>query len=203
VLKYLESLVKLLLGRSHPEIAKIVAYLVAPAVVLSLAALSADSHGLGLDLIGPITISELRSEIMVDGTTHSRPGVAVIVEPTSAELRVPIVGPSGGIWSSLDESTLKANRDRLHLDGGGVVSRTPLLGVNGPVAIVIDGRLGSEIQTVGGTDPINNWMLPARRSVSILSSVLLAWVFAFGMAFSAAIPPGLRPDQNGRREVRT
>jgi hypothetical protein len=187
-------------GRPHPEVAKAFAYLLAPALVLSLAAVSSGGHGLGFDVLGPMSVAMLQSEMSSDGSIRAKPGVAVIMEPVGAELRIPIEGSADRVWSSLDESTLRANRDRLRVDGGGFVSHAPLMGVNAPVTMVVEGRLGSTIQTVGGTDPISNWTLPARRAVSILSSVLLACVFAFGMAF-AAVVPSIRSDQSTRRQA--
>lgn len=175
-------------GRRNPELAKFCAYILAPSAAFVLAAGFSGGHGLGLDLLGPVTVSELRSEISSDGTTRSRPGIAVIIEPSEAEVRIPIAGGTPTIWSSLDESTLRVNQDRLQLDSGGFRSRTPLFGVDAPVAVVLEGRLGESMQVVGGSDPMEDWTLPARRGVSILSSILLACVFAFGMAFVAAIP---------------
>ena len=40
----------------------------------------------------------------------------------------------------------------------------------------------------GGTQQVDDWRLPSRRSLSMLSSVLLACVFAFGMSLATALP---------------
>jgi hypothetical protein len=190
---------KWLRGRSPKVRAMVCAHFLAPALVIAIGLASTQGRGLIFDLAGPVTVSELRSEMNADGEVKARNGVALILEPVSAESTIPIIGGTGGIWSSLDGVTLAANRDRLVLTGNGLSSRTPFAGVSSAVSLIVDGNLGKEVQIPGGTSAIDGWRLTPRRSLSILSSVLLACVFAFGMALPAGSPiPD--PHQKARRK---
>lgn len=194
----IEQAFKILRGvleeRSHRERARICAHVVAPTLLLGLAIAGSNGHWLVFDLVGPITISQLNSELSTGGEMKARQGVALVIEPTEAELRIPVDAQIGKMWTSLDEASLKANRDHLSFSSGGIVSRTPLIGVSSPVTLIIEGKLGSEVQVPGGANSIDGWQLPSRRSLSILSSVLFACVFALGMALATTVPT-LRPNQ--------
>jgi hypothetical protein len=178
----------LLKGRSDVEKAKISAYVLAPALLLGLSISGALGGGLAVDLMRPIVISELRTEIIGrDGPIPKR-GIVLIAEPVPSEYRIQLGTGASRIWSSLDEEAARANADRLVLDGGGLNGRTPFVGVNGPVTVVVDGDVGKNIQVPGGTERVEDWLLYSRRSSSIVSSVLLACVFAFGMSLATGLP---------------
>lgn len=185
-------LVELLKERSHHEIAKISAYLLAPGLVLVLTISGIHGRPLALGLERPVTISELRTELAETGLPISKKGVALILEPVESEYRIQVGGGSSRIWSSLDEPTLRANANRLTMSQGGLNGKTPFLGVNGPVTVVIEGDLGKNIQVPGGVERVDDWRLPSRRSLSMLSSVLLACVFAFGMSLATGLPAARR-----------
>jgi hypothetical protein len=91
-------------------------------------------------------------------------------------------------WSSLDERAASANSDRLSLNEGGLNGRPPFLGVDGPVTVIVQGKLGKTVQVPGGTQNVDELMLRSRRSTSIVSSVLLACIFAFGMSSAKGLP---------------
>ncbi len=178
----------LLKGRSHEEAARISAYLLAPACVLILTVSGVQDGPFVIGGERPLAITELRTELVGPGDVKAKRGVAVIVEPLDGEYRIPFGSGASKLWSSLDEQSLRANRGRLLLDGGGLSGRSPLVGVNAPVAVVIEGELGNEIQVPGRSERVDDWRLPPRRSGSMASSVLIACVFAFGISLSTGLP---------------
>jgi hypothetical protein len=203
MLDYLKAILEFLKGKSKDEIAKISAYFLAPAVVLGLSLLGFFGGGAN-DLDRPIAISELKTEISGKGTPQAKRGIVIIAEPVSSEYRIPLGQGASKIWSSLDEDSAIANADRLVISGGGFNGKTPLIGVNGPVTVVVDGELGKDVQVLGGTEATEDWRLTSRRSGSLVSSVLAACFFAFGVSLSLATasPPGDR-DKNAARQEGT
>jgi hypothetical protein len=178
----------LLKGRSDVERAKICAYILVPGLVLGLTILEVTGGGLAVDFERPVTISELKTEIIGRGEPESKRGVVLIAEPLSSEYRIQLGAGASRIWSSLDIEAARANTDRLVLDSSGLNGKTPFVGVNSPVTIVVDGDLGKDIQIPGGTERVEDWRLYSRRSSSIVSSVLLACIFAFGMSLATGLP---------------
>jgi hypothetical protein len=192
----------LLKGHDPKQAAKVSAYLLAPGVVLVVTIWVVQGRLFPIGLDRPVAIAELRTEI--DGKNGPKPkrGVALIVEPTESEYRIPLRFGASTIWSSLNEEAARANSDRLALDSGGLKGRAPFLGVNTPVTVVVDGELGNEIQVPGGTERLDDWLLPSRRSILIVSGVLIACVFAFGMSLSTGFPSA-RGNENATGQVRT
>jgi len=185
MLDYINAILDFLKGKNPDELAKVSAFFLAPAVVFGLALLGFFG-GSTTDLGRPIAIAELKTEITTKGIPETKRGIVVIAEPTASEYRIPLGTGASRIWSSLDEDTARANADRLVLSGGGLSGKTPFIGVNGPVTVVVDGDLGKDVQVLGGTEPSEDWRLTSRRSNSLVSSVLAACFFAFGVSLSLA-----------------
>ncbi|HYM75660.1 MAG TPA: hypothetical protein VE377_06745 [Candidatus Dormibacteraeota bacterium] len=177
------------------DFAKFCAYLVAPGLVFVAVVSGVFGGPLSFDMERPIAISELRTQMTVAGQPSSSPGVALIVEPIASESRIRVESDQPSFWTSLSPESTIANKDRLVIDRSGITAKPPFLGVPDPVTIVIPGQLGKEIEVPGGTMPVENWQLTARRSASILSGTLLACVFAFGIALTTVIPVGQGNDQ--------
>ncbi len=175
-------------GRSDVERAKLSAYILVPGLCLGLTISGVSGWGLAIDLERPVSISELKTEITGKGEPVSKRGIVLIAEPVSSEYRIQLGTGASRIWSSLDEDAARANADRLVLDGSGLNGKMPFVGVNGPVAVVVDGDLGKDIQVPGGTEQIDDWRLYSRRSGSLVSSILIACVFAFGMSLATGLP---------------
>lgn len=196
MLEYLKAVLEFLKGKSHAEIARISAYVLMPLVVLSWSILGFFGGG-GAGLQRPIAISELKTEITGSGEPESRRGVLIIAEPEPSEYRIKLGSGASKIWSSLDEEAARANADRLMLNGEGFKGKTPFLGVSGPVAVVVDGDLGQDIEVLGGTELVEDWRLSSRRSSSLVSSVLAACFFAFGVSLALATgAPPIDGDKN-------
>lgn len=174
--------------RSSEERAALAAHIGVPVTVLALGVLGGGPQGFVFDFLGPITIAELRTEVRSDGTIAPRSGVAVILEPSDGEVSLPITGGGPGLWTSLDRQMLEINRNRVSVQGGALSARTPLLGVAGPVTIVVDGEASNILNVPGGTESRQSRDLVSRSAVSILTAVLLAAVFALGIALSASVP---------------
>jgi hypothetical protein len=185
MLEYLSVIFEYLKGKNKDEIARICAYFLAPVLVLGLSLLGFFGGGIA-ELDRPIAISELRTQITREGLSETKRGVVLIAEPTASEYRIPLGEGASRIWSSLDEEAARANADRLELRAGGLNGRTPFIGVDAPVTIVVDGDLGKEVQVLGGKEATDDWRLTARRSNSLVSSVLAACFFAFGVSLSLA-----------------
>lgn len=176
-------------GRSDAERAKISAYILAPGLLLGLTISGVLGGGLAIDLGRPVVISELKTEITGKGDPISKRGIVLIAEPASLEYRIQLKTESSSIWSSLSEEEARANTDHLALDGSGLKGKMPFIGVTGPVTVVVDGVVGKDIQVPGATERVEDWLISSRRSSSIVSSVLLACVFAFGMSLATGLPP--------------
>lgn len=185
-----EMVRKLLHGRSSDEVAKISAYVFAPLLVFLVASSGSYAGGLAIDPEKPFAISELRTEIIEPGSTTLKPGVALIVDPVTTEYRIRLGSRPTRLWSSLDEEGVRANKDRLIVDNDGLSGRAPFIGVNEPVTVVIEGKLGKEIQIPAGSEPVDRWRLSSRRSGSVVSSILFACVFGFGLSIATALPLG-------------
>lgn len=185
MVEYLKAIYEFLKNKRKEEIANICAHFLAPAVVLGMSVIGFFGGG-AADLDRPIAISELRTEIVGKGEPSPKRGIVIIAEPGSAEYRIPLGPGASRIWSSLDEEAARANADRLSLNGGGLNGKSPFIGVSGPVAVVVDGDLGKSVQVLGGTEATDDWRLSARRSSSLVSSVLGACFFAFGVSITLA-----------------
>jgi hypothetical protein len=177
------------------------AYLLAPSLVLTVALAGVYNRGLVFDLAGPISFTELKGEIQADGSVTSRDGVVVMLDASPAEARVPLTGATGRLWSSLSAGQLVANKDHLRIENGVLSSRTPLLGTAGPSTLVVEGRLLGSADVPGGSESTDLLRLPDSRVTSILASVLLACVFAMGMALAST--GHSQPNQHRTRKIAT
>lgn len=176
-------------GRTSEEIAKISAYFLGPVLIFGLT-VSNIVGGLSVIEYGQaLTIVELRTEISREGNVIPKSGFALIIEPVESEYRIPLRYKPSRIWSSLDERAAHANKSRLMLDENGISGKSPFLGVNSPVTVVVEGPLGEEILVPGRTQKTDELRLRSKRSDSILSSILLACVFAFGLSAALGLPP--------------
>jgi hypothetical protein len=179
--------VELLRGLSSAQIAKLSAYWLAPGSILLLTISGLFGNIFAIGSAQPVTVSELKSEISLSGETTSKPGIALIIEPDSSEFRVPFHAPISRIWSSLDQNAARENKSRLELDSRGVSIRSPFLHIGDPVMLVIEGQIGQEFHLPGGAEMVDDLLLRSKRSLSIVTSVLLACVFAFGMSSAVGL----------------
>jgi hypothetical protein len=185
---------ELVLGRSRDELARVAAYLLAPALVMGLAVAGVYSPGLGLDFSKPVSFTELMTEVSSQGKVTKKKGFALVLEPMASDYQIPVTTASS-MWISLDADVLRANADRLVLTETAFKGRSPLLGVRDPVTVIVQGEPRSEILVPGGTEHIVDWRMQSRRSLSLLSSTLLACVFAFGMALASGLPSAKTQEQ--------
>jgi hypothetical protein len=173
---------------SPDDFAKFMAYWLAPGTVLVFTVSGTVGGSFAIDTGRPIAVSELRTEQSPTGATIQKPGFVLVIEPVASEFRIQLPVPPTRLWSSLDDATARANKDRLALDGSSVVTRAPFLGIGDPVTVVVDGQLGPEIQVPGGTEKTEDLILRSRRSVSVMTGVFLVCVFAFGMSSVTGLP---------------
>lgn len=195
MLEWLKTITDTLRGLAPAEAARVAAYWLAPGSILFFTMFSVFGGYLASETDVPITISELRTEISLGGKIVRKPGVALIVEPASAQFRV-FLGPSvSHVWSSLDETTARANVSRLTIDRNAIDVTSPFLGMGDPVTLVAEGPAGRDIQVPGGLEKLDNLTIHSRRSVTALAGVLLVCMFAFGMSSALGLP-SIKPEEN-------
>lgn len=196
----LKTVVDLVSGRSPDDLARIAAYLLAPGLVLVLGLSGVYSPGLAIDFARPVAISYLQTHVDGRGQITGKKGLAVVLEPVPAEYSITLKG-SSGMWLSLDEATARANGDRLAIGPTALSGRSPLMGVSDAVTVVVEGDAAGQILVPGGAESLDDWRSQSRRSTSLVSSVLLACVFAFGMSLAIGLPSP-KSNEDGARQKR-
>ena len=182
----IEKFVNFVRSRTQVQLGRATAYGFAPFAVFFVALSGVYSPTSGLDFGRPLTIITLNTEIQKDGTVKNLTGVAVIFEPSDAKYHIPIAGASS-IWTSLDSSRLQAGQGHLSLQPGGVRGEFPLYNVHEPVTVIVQGRPSPEVWVRGGKQHAKDFRPAPRRSVALVSNIVLACVFAFGMSFAKAL----------------
>lgn len=183
----LATVKEIISGRTSEELSRVAAYFLAPGLVVCLAVGNLSGPGLGLDLAKPAAITKLATEVDIQGNVAPRTGIAVTIEPIDAEYSLPIAGAKR-MWVSLDLDMVLANTERLVLTERGLRGRSPLIGVSEPVVVVVEGQVGTDVLVPGSVEHLEDWRIQSRRSLSLVSSTLLACVFAFGMALTTGFP---------------
>jgi hypothetical protein len=192
LLDMFKSIREVVKGLGPTARARAAAYLFAPGWVISATISGYFGGGFSIDNDRPVAISELRSELSSDGATKERIGTAFTIEPSDKDLRFRFDPPPGRLWSSLDESMARSNRDRLFVDGNDFRSRSPFSGVTGPVTVVVEGKMAKDVYVPGGAENIEKMLVRSRLSVSIVTGALLGCIFALGISSATALPPAHR-----------
>lgn len=168
--------------------AKFAAYWIAPGFILISTLAGMFGNPLALDSARPIAVAELKTTISTTSGVEPKRGFAIIVEPVPSELRIQFAPSPSYVWSSLDEGSARANSSRIILDkDGGLYARSPFFGASDPVTFVVEGQLGP-VHIPGGQEKVSDLALRSRRSSSLMTGVLIACIFAFGMASSSGLP---------------
>lgn len=195
----LKTLADLVLGRSPEDLARMSAYVLAPGLVLGLALSGVYSPGFAIDFAKPLVVSSLQTHVDSLGQVTRKKGLAIVLEPVPSEYSITLNGTSS-MWISIDEATTRANSGRLVLSPTGLSGRSPLVGVSDPVTVVVEGDSGGQILVPGGTESLDDWRGQSRRSASLVSSVLLACVFAFGMSLAVGLPSAKSDQHTARKQ---
>jgi hypothetical protein len=169
---------------------RLCAYLLAPMVVGTIVWAQSGGGVLAGDESQPFSISPLRTEVTSDGHIHRSGGAAILIEPTTASYRIPLLSNAAQIWTSLNEEQAIANKDRLRFDGKSIGTTSPFLNVTDPVTVVVKGPIGPEIEMPGGSNKTSEFMQEAERASSFVSYVLLSCAFAFGLSLATGFAPG-------------
>jgi hypothetical protein len=168
--------------------AKVTAYWIAPGSILFFTLAGVFGNPLALDPARPVAVAELNSTISATSGTETKHGFAIIVEPVPSEFRIQLASPLPYVWSSLDETSARANSSRIILDkNGGLLVRSPFFGAPDPVTFVVEGRLGP-LHVPGSQEKVDHLLIKSRRSNDIMTCVLIACIFAFGMSSSSGLP---------------
>jgi hypothetical protein len=158
-----------------------------PAFVMTWAISAVYTSSMALDLSGPVTISELQTQVDTQGQITPKAGIALTIEPVTSEYRIPLRAGST-IWMSLDSKAARVNDDQLVVTPTEVRAQSPFWGESAPVTVVVAGQTNGEIWLRGTKEPLKNWRLEPRRSLAFLSNILLVCVFVFGMSLAAVLP---------------
>ncbi len=192
----------LIRGKKAVERAAISAYALAPGLLIALSLYGPLRSSLAIDLEKPFAISKLKTEIVSGGQPSNKQGIILIAEPVSSKYRIKLNLGDSKMWTSLSADEAQANAKYLVLDKGGLSTETPFVGVDKPVTVVVEGDIASDVQFPGETERVEDWELVSQRAKSIVSSILFACVFAFGLSIPAGIPSP-DSDQKSTGEVRT
>lgn len=186
--------------------AGLLAHLLMPALVLAVTIFFGGGVSIGFEK--GVAIAELKTEINETGKTSTKRGVVVIAEPSSAQSSyiIPLARQGVAIWSSLDEKNTLANHQvrRVLLTAKGVYGENPLISeVNEPIALIVEGELGTHIEIPGnGLQPVSDWRLASRRSVYLVLGVLISCSIALGIGAVIGVP-AVKPYDDDTSQIGT
>ena len=177
----------------HEDGSKLVAFLVVPTVALFTCIAIERVHGPVSDYRRAFAAVPLYGNVDPHGRLATYEGVAIVVEPTTAEFNLPLVRrPDGHVLVSVTEQEFAANRQNLSFNVDAIGVRTPLFGMSRPFVLIAEGRPGTELLIQGDSIPLEQLMLASRQSVALFIWVLLAAIFGLGLGFaSVGVPVGL------------
>lgn len=185
--------IRLLSRLNHEDGSKFVAFLVVPALALISCAAIERFYGPVSDFRESFAAVPLYANVDEDGRLGEYDGVAVLVEPTSAQFHLPLVRRTGGhVLLSMTQTEFDANRQNLTFSRDAISVSTPLLGISRPLVFIAEGKPGTELLIQGGSIPLDQLLLASRQSVALVIWALLAAIFGLGVGFaSAGVPAGL------------
>lgn len=204
LVELLFKLVEKVIQLSPTQRASLLAHFLIPGLILGIAIFF--SGGVSVGFEQGVAVSQLRTEITAQGVTSTKPGVIIIAEPFStAEYLIPVTNNASRIWSSFDEDAARDNSDTHHLVlnernlyGRNLISRT-----NEPIALVVEGDLGSQIEIPGhGKESIESWRVASRRSVYLVVGVLITCSLALGIGVVIGVPP-VNPNEHQTGQIGT
>jgi hypothetical protein len=185
--------IQLLQRLSHEDGSKLVAFLIVPALTLISCAAVEHYYGPVSAFRQSFAAVPLYANIDENGQMVDYQGVAVLVEPTSAQFNLPLARQRGGhVLLSVTRNEFEANRGNLNFSPNVIGVTTPLFGISRPVIVIAEGKAGTDLLIQGGSVPLEQLVLASRQSVSLLTWGLLASIFGLGVGFaSVGVPVGL------------
>ncbi len=178
---------------NHEDGSKLFAFLIVPGLALMACAAVEHYYGPVSDFRQSFAAVPLYANIDENGQLTDYQGIAVLVEPTSAQFNLPLTRQHGGhVLLSVTRSEFEANRRNLSVSRTAIGITTPLFGISRPVIVVAEGKAGTDLLIQGGSVPLEQLVLASRQSVSLLTWGLLASIFGLGVGFaSVGVPVGL------------
>jgi hypothetical protein len=177
--------------RQLPEVDryKALAHILAPAAVVVATMYSGGLVAIGFDRT--VGLSALKTEIKTGAVPSPKPGFVVIADPDAgnSEYVVEVTNPSASIWTSLDEKAALDNATHVNLIASGLDFKYPLIKVNDPLAVVVEGELGANIVIDNQAQSIDEWKLAARRRLALIVPVLFNCFVALGIGLVTGVPP--------------
>jgi hypothetical protein len=192
----IDTIIARTVGLTATARAKVIAYFYLPLLILGFLAY----FGGGLSPDAGIAITELKTEVAAAGDQSDKRGIVVIAEPYSAKYRIPVASNNAKIWTSLDESSARRNKDNIGISQDELKIDTPLSGEGNPVMLVIEGDVGKEMYLPGETVSTSKWNLSSRRSGSLVYGVLTICSLALGLGAAVGFPT-VKLHENNASEV--
>lgn len=190
--------------RSLPEIDKFKAYahILAPAAVMAAAMYSGGWVAIGFDR--PVVIGQLKSEMTTGANASVKPGFVIIADPDAGHpgYVVEVAQLPSRVWSTLDATVADNNKRNVEFMGSGLHIRYPLTDVHEPLALVVEGEVGSNIIVDNRSEPVEEWKLSSRSQLALVVPVLFNCFVALGIGLVTGAPP-ISPNQNNTRKKRT
>jgi hypothetical protein len=155
-------------------------------------------------LTGPAFISELRTETQTAGGISAKPGFVFIADPDggNSDYLVEMAHPPAKVWSSLNEEQAGDNVNKgVALIPSGLEIKYPLTKVHEPLAVVIEGELGSNVDVDSRSESVDEWKVSARRRLALIIPVLFNCFVALGIGLVTGAPP-IDLKQNNTRKKR-
>lgn len=171
---------------------KIVAYLLVPcaAGVIAYFAVGRPETLFGKE--NAISIVRVSSRFDA-GRVSKQDGMALLIEPSELECKVPLPHASSQrLTSSLLPEEWEHNVDRLGIEGTDIHLKLPLWGISRPIVVLAEGEAPSELWISGAKLAVSNLELTAQRSVNLVTWGFVSAVFGLGLGFASEPPTAVK-----------
>jgi hypothetical protein len=192
---------KKLEASDETTVSRVLAFVVIPGLLILFLVAAASRGWLGIDLDRPVSIAQIKTQVISTEERVPKQAAVLVAEPVAADYNIAIVGEGAQVWTSLDEPSMKSNKNSLINDKTELQVQSEFYGVEGePVAIVVDGGLGSEINFRGKKVRTNDFPFTSRRSVSVVFWPMTVCFLMYGISVATGAPIVRRQQRNTRKK---
>jgi hypothetical protein len=136
------------------------------------------------DLKNDIAVIPLISSIDQNKQILSQKGFLIVTNELNEPFKIPLkgIGRAPEIWTSLKDSLLKLNDDRVFITKSNILQlNMPLYGDNHIFGMVVKGESNGELLMPGKSIAIKDLLPVANISIALVLSVFCAVAFGFGL----------------------